>query len=202
MAMRAVPANRYVVFFSIALVGCLIDLVTKSYMFGWLGIPGEQPTWWVISNVFGFQTSLNEGALFGMGQGMVPLFACLSIAAAIGIFLWLFRFGAARDWLLTVALGCVTAGIFGNLYDRLGIHGLKWGAGHPLHEPGDAVFAVRDWILVMIGRWPWPTFNIADSLLVCGAGMLVWHACFYKDEHKQASAEGAAACGSDGGAVK
>ena len=173
--MRAVPANRYYVFFSIAIAGCLLDLTTKSWIFGRLGSsPG--PPWWLWAGVFGFQTNLNEGALFGMGQGMVVLFAGLSLLAALGILSWLFIAGAARDWLLTVALGCVTAGIFGNLYDRLGFPGLTWPAGHPHHAPGETVYAVRDWILVMIGQWPWPTFNIADVLLVCGAAMLVWHA--------------------------
>jgi len=37
---------------------------------------------------------------------------------------------------------------------------------------------VRDWILVMIGHWPWPNFNLADSLLVVGAALLIWHAGF------------------------
>ncbi len=178
--MRAVPANRYLVFFSIAIVGCLLDLATKRFMFDWLDMPGRSPVWWIIPNVVGFQTSLNEGALFGMGQGMVAVFVVLSIAAACGILVWLFYAGAARDWLLTVALGCVTAGIFGNLYDRLGMHGLKWPPGYPPHQPGEPVFAVRDWIHAMIGKWPWPTFNIADSLLVCGAAMLLYHAFFWK----------------------
>ena len=34
----------------------------------------------------------------------------------------------------------------------------------------------------MIGRWPWPTFNLADSSLVCGAALLMWHALFTKPE--------------------
>jgi len=179
--MKAVPANRYVVFFSIATAGCLIDLAIKSWMFdsAHLGMPSGQ-TWWIWKDVFGFQTGLNEGALFGMGQGMVIVLVVLSVVAAVGVLYWLFFVGAARDWWLTVALGCVTAGIFGNLYDRLGLHGLKWGLGHPLHHPGDSVYAVRDWIHVMIGNWPWPTFNIADSLLVCGAIMLLWHAFFWQ----------------------
>jgi signal peptidase II len=58
----------------------------------------------------------------------------------------------------------------------LGLPGLEWNYASKLHEIGDPVYAVRDWILVMIGRWPWPTFNIADSMLVCGAILLVWHA--------------------------
>ncbi|MEE9601970.1 MAG: signal peptidase II [Thermoguttaceae bacterium] len=179
--MRAVRADRYFVFFAIAIVGCAADLVTKSWMFTRLGMPGEPgKVWWIIEDVFGFQTSLNEGALFGMGQGMVFVFGGLSLIAAVGIFFWLFWVGAANDWLLTVALAAVTAGIFGNLYDRLGMPGLKWNYANDLHELDRPVHAVRDWILVMIGDWPWPTFNIADSLLVCGAILLVWHALVAK----------------------
>jgi signal peptidase II len=126
-----------------------------------------------------------------MGQGWVTAFAVLSVAAAVGVLLWLFYAGAAREWLLTVALGCVTAGILGNLYDRLGLPGLKWNyAEPPLHEVGDPVYAVRDWILVMIGPYNWPNFNIADSLLVCGAAMLVWHAVWAKPDGGKQEAEG------------
>jgi signal peptidase II len=173
--MKAVPAKRYVVFFSIAICGCLFDLATKSWIFNWLGTP-PGPTWWIWEDVCGFQTSLNEGGLFGMGQGMVVVFSALSVVAAVAILVWLFIAGAARDLLLTVALGLVTAGIFGNLYDRLGLPGLKWTVASSLHDVGDPVYAVRDWILVMIGDWPWPNFNLADSFLVCGAILLFWHA--------------------------
>ena len=105
-----------------------------------------------------------------MGQGFWPLFAALSVAAAVGIVVWLFALGAARDWLLTVALALVTAGILGNLYDRLALHGLVGLAGAPIH-------AVRDFIVMFqIGQWHWPNYNLADSSLVCGAALLVWHA--------------------------
>jgi signal peptidase II len=177
--MRAVPLNRYFAFFLIAGGGLAADLATKRWCFGWLGSGGQ--IHWVLDKVFGFQTSLNEGALFGMGQGMVWLFALLSIAAAVGICWWLFLAGAARQWLLTVALAGIMAGVLGNLYDRLGLPGLKWTSANNLHNIGDPVYAVRDWILVMIGSYHWPNFNIADSLLVCGALLLVWHAFFQKD---------------------
>jgi signal peptidase II len=150
-------------------------------MFDWLGMPGGRFPHWIFPNFLGFQTSLNEGALFGVGQGMVWLFALLSIAAAAGICWWLFMAGAARQWVLTVALSAIMAGILGNLYDRVGLPGLKWNFANNLHKIDEPVFAVRDWILVMIGKWPWPNFNIADSLLVCGALLLVWHAFFQKD---------------------
>jgi len=171
----AVPLSRYIAFSAIVLGACAADLATKSWMFGWLdplGLNGR--TWWLWKGVFGFQTSLNRGALFGMGQGFWPLFAALSVAAAVGIVVWLFPLGAARDWLLTVALALVTAGILGNLYDRLALHGLVGPAGAPDH-------AVRDFIVMFqIGRWHWPNYNLADSSLVCGAALLVWHAFFTK----------------------
>ena len=175
--MKAVPASRSLVFIAIACLGCAVDLITKKWIFDWLDMPGPNSrTVWIWTNVFGFQTSLNEGALFGLGQGMVPVFAGLSIVAAVGIFIWLFYAGAARDWLLTIALGCITAGIFGNLYDRLGLPHLVWPVNDGIHAAGQPVHAVRDFILVMIGPWHWPNFNIADSFLVCGAILLFWHA--------------------------
>ena len=164
-AMKAVPANRYLTFFSIALLGCAVDLATKARIFALLGQPGGE-TLWVWRPFFGLQTSLNQGALFGMGQGKVWLFATLSVAAAIGIVYWLFVTGAAVDWLLTVALGAVMAGILGNLHDRLGLWTLN----------GQRVYAVRDWILFRYHDWSWPNFNLADSFLVCGAALLMWHA--------------------------
>jgi len=175
---RAVPANRYVVFFSVTTAGCLLDLATKRWVFHLLGMPGG-PIWWLWPNVVGLQTSLNEGALFGLAQGWVGLFAVLSILAAVAILVWLFYAGAARDLLLTFALSCISAGILGNLYDRLGLPGLTW-LNHPAHGVGEPVYAVRDWILVMIFGRPWPNFNLADSLLVCGAAMLVWQALLSK----------------------
>ena len=118
--MTAVPTSRYLVFFAIATVGCLIDLATKSWVFAWLGMPGPRTqVHWIWHGYVGLQTSLNEGALFGLGQGNVLLFCVLSIVAAVGILVWLFYAGAAVDWLLNLALACITAGIFGNLYDRL-----------------------------------------------------------------------------------
>lgn len=177
-ARRAVPSNRYVVFFSLAICGCLIDLATKQWVFDWLGLPGE---YWIWKGVLALQTTLNQGALFGMGQGMVPLFAGLSILASLGIIYWLFVAGAAEDLLLTTALGLVTAGILGNLYDRLGF-GLQI-QGQPVH-------AVRDWILVLIFGYHWPNFNIADSLLVCGALLILWHA--FRQDLQRSRAEVAA----------
>jgi signal peptidase II len=157
-----------VAFVSITLAGCLLDLLTKGWAFRWLG-PPPGPRWWLIPHVLGFETSLNRGALFGLGQGWVLVFAALSVLAFVAIVLWLFWARAARDLLLTVALSCISAGILGNLYDRLGAHGL-------LGVDGGPDYAVRDFILLMIFGWHWPNFNLADTFLVSGAILLLWHA--------------------------
>ncbi|HZZ70687.1 MAG TPA: signal peptidase II [Pirellulales bacterium] len=168
----SVPKNRVAVFLLIAIAGCAIDLGTKSWIFSRLGMPDPNgPSIEIVPHHFTFTTSLNNGALFGIGQGQGWLFATLSVVAAIGICYWLFIVGAAREWLLTIALACVTAGIFGNLYDRLGLPGLKWNAGPRIGQP---VYAVRDWLYFRTINFP--IFNIADSLLVCGAGLMLLHA--------------------------
>ncbi len=168
---KPIAVSRYVLFGLIAFGGLAADLATKSWAFRSLGMPGVEPPYWLWDGVAGFQTSLNEGALFGMGQGWTLFFAGLSVVAGLAIVYWLFVAGAARDLCLTIALACVMSGVLGNLYDRIGMPGLSWKFGDRAGEP---VYAVRDFILVMIGDWPWPTFNIADSLLVCGAGLLLW----------------------------
>lgn len=177
--MRAIAYRRYAVFLSIVVVGCAVDLGTKNWAFSALGMPDvpgrtAEQVYWIWPDYAGFQTSLNEGALFGIGTGRAGLFALISVLAAVGIACWLFLGGAAVDWLLTVALACVSAGIAGNLYDRLGLHGLVW--SHP-PRMGQTAYAVRDFILVQASdQWRWPNFNVADSLLVLGAALIAWHA--------------------------
>jgi len=172
--MKTVPTSRYVVFSLLCVFGCLADLASKSWVFAWLGAPHGK-SWWLIEDICGFQTSLNEGALFGMGQGKGWLFVTLSIVAAVVIVYYLFVAGAARDRLLTVSLGLVMGGIFGNLYDRLGLWTMPG-------RPGQRFHAVRDFILFQYHDWVFPNFNVADSLLVCGMALLVWHA--YHSERK------------------
>ncbi len=159
--------SRLAVWLAITILGAIADLWTKHAIFQWRGLPGEQPVWWIWEDYIGFQTAVNPGALFGLGAGLGSVFASLSIIAAIGIAVWLFGFQAARSLWFTIAAGCIMAGIFGNLYDRLGI----W------NEPGYPAqwsSGVRDWILLCYGQYTWPNFNIADSLLVCGTAMLAW----------------------------
>ena len=160
--------SRLLVFLAIAALGAAADLLSKDAVFEWRGRPGERPVYWLWENYAGIQTAVNTGALFGMGAGMGRVFAALSFVAAAGIAVWLFGYRAARSWWLTVAAALILGGIAGNLYDRLGL----W------YEPGmptDWQSGVRDWILLCYHEHTWPNFNIADSLLVVGTAMLLWH---------------------------
>lgn len=167
--------SRVAVFLGLAAAGCGLDLLTKHWFFDrYYGQPlaPHEAHWWLWDGVLGIQTSTNQGALFGIGQGGSWFFAGLSVLACVGILIWLFGFGAARDWGLTVPLGLITGGILGNLYDRLGL----W---HGSDAAAYDRFGVRDWIHFrwegMPGFDPWPNFNLADSWLVVGAAILFVH---------------------------
>jgi len=173
------PVNRYVLFFSLAALGLAADLITKTLIFKYHFqplLPGVNH-WW-IKDVFGIQTSFNGGALFGMFQGGSFWLAALSIVALAGVVTWMFVFKMAISRWLTVALGLVTGGILGNLYDRMGY-------GYVEQHPEQTMFHVRDWIHFRLQGVPfcdpWPNFNIADMLLVTGAIMLFLFAIFVPD---------------------
>mgnify|MGYP003751202775 CR=1 FL=1 len=174
---------RMFVFLIVAAVGLIADLGTKHWIFAKLGRPGEQPVWWIIDNVFGFQTSLNQGALFGIGQGQIPLFVALSFVALFGVALWVWT-DLGKSLYLATTLGLIAGGILGNLWDRVGLHQMTWSQfdadvwSCSQEMVGQPIYAVRDWILVMLGDYPWPNFNIADSCLVCGAILIGIYALF------------------------
>ncbi|TWU26384.1 Lipoprotein signal peptidase [Novipirellula galeiformis] len=168
----SVPKNRVWVFLGLALTGAIADLWSKQAIFAWRGLPGQKDIWWVVEGYFGIETAVNLGAVFGIGQGQGLIFAGLSIVAGVGILAWLFWFRAAYSMWLTVALGLIGGGIIGNLYDRLG---MWWQPGYP--EAWKS--GVRDWVLWQASnQWRWPNFNIADSLLVVGACMLMYQSFF------------------------
>lgn len=162
--------HRGILYLVIAVVGCAADLVSKEMVFAWRGLPTAENEYWLWKGYVGIETSLNRGALFGMGAGFSSLFALLSLTAITGILVWLFIYRAASDRLLTVILAMITGGILGNLYDRLGL----WSnAGIP-PEFESYRYAVRDWILFRYKEHTWPNFNIADCLLVIGAGLMMY----------------------------
>ena len=155
----------------LATAGCAVDLWTKHWAFSALGMPAYDNIHWIVDGFFGFQTSVNTGALFGFGTGAVAIFAVISALATVGIFIWRTIGGASRDRWLSVTLGLILGGVLGNLYDRMGLWGQQ---------------GVRDFILFRYKSFTWPNFNIADMLLICGAAMMMWHAFRMEAEEKAA----------------
>jgi len=165
---KALPASRHLLFWSLSIVILAIDLVSKSLVFERLGFP-RRSTRWLIDGWVQFRlcTTMNEGALWGMGQGLTWLFASLSVVAFVGVLWWLFVCGAAHSLWLTLSLSLITGGTLGNLYDRLGLHGCV------NRETGQVWKAVRDFLDFRFGGFEWAIFNCADAFLMTGAGMLV-----------------------------
>lgn len=164
-------ARGWLLFLAIVATALAADLGTKEAVFRSLGMPGMGKRVVLFPGVLVLETNLNEGALFGMGQGMGMFFAVVSLAAIGGILAMVARASTRESGWLVVALSLICGGILGNLYDRLGIPGLTWHA--PLERIGQPVYAVRDWIHVTVPRViDWPIFNLADCWLVIGAGML------------------------------
>lgn len=183
--MPVVPTSRIVLFVVLSVVATAIDLVTKELAFSRLAPQQES---WLVPDYAGFQIALNEGGLFGMGQGGQFWLAGFSLVAAVAVVVWLFVYKAAADKLLCITLAFVMGGILGNLYDRLGLHGLVWGTFDP--NRAGPVYAVRDFILLCwrysnpAERLVWPNFNVADSFLVVGAGVLFCRAMLTPDGEK------------------
>lgn len=176
-----VKTSRYWVFAAICVLGISTDLYSKSRVFSELGYPDGRSR--ILMNLgeqrilFRLYTSMNEGALWGIGQGKSYLFALLSMVAIGGILYWLFVKKAAVSSWLTVALAFIMSGTVGNLYDRMAWHGCT------LPNTDRMWYAVRDFLLFSVklpsgNYWSWPVFNFADVFLVTGAIMLVLQAIF------------------------
>ena len=116
----------------------------------------------IIPKVLGFTTTINQGAVFGIAQGKVSLFLGFSVIA-LAVILWVFATSCARQRVVHIALGLITAGALGNLYDRAMFHG------------------VRDMLKFYVDWYPY-IFNVADVCLCVGVPLLIARWMFVKDE--------------------
>ena len=83
---------------------------------------------------------------------------------------YFYRAFRSRAGWISVVLGAILAGTLGNLTDRIR-HGY-----------------VVDFVSVGVGELRWPTFNVADSALVVGIGLLVLYLSFVDDRRSRPSA--------------
>jgi signal peptidase II len=134
----------------VALVIFLADRAIKQWMVTHL-VPGQSVP--VLPPVLWITLAENSGAAFGLLQHrhwLLVAVAVLVIGGALTV-LWRRRH---PSWILVVGLGLVLGGAAGNLWDRL-ITG-----------------RVVDYIDVRF----WPVFNLADSAIVVGMGLLLMEA--------------------------
>jgi signal peptidase II len=116
-------------------------------------------TYKVIPGFFDIVHSQNRGVAFGLfNDGSSPWQRALLIAfpaiavVALAVMLWKpEKLDAASRWGFALILG----GALGNVFDRA-----MW--GH-----------VTDFLEVYLGEHHWPTFNVADSAIVIGSGLLI-----------------------------
>ena len=133
----------------------VLDLATKllaeAFLLRYVGVP-------VIGDFFQLRLVYNPGAAFGLHVGAYSrwIFMGLSLAAlfVLGSMLKTTRSG---DWLRLYALASICAGAAGNLVDR--IRSSK---------------GVVDFLDFTVGALHWPTFNVADMAVTCGAFALAF----------------------------
>ena len=158
-------ASSIVLFLAIAAAGVLADLLTKHYAFAALtDRPRHMAT--VIPDLLNLRLSTNPGIVFGLSVPLwIVLPATLTAMAAVTL---MFATSRRGDRWLHAALAMVLAGAIGNAYDRLFSRVVFAGGDERIRQ-------VRDFIDCHIGDRHWPTFNVADILLVVGVGLILLH---------------------------
>lgn len=157
--------------FLIALLIVLLDRTTKWLVASNISMhDGIQ----VIPGFFRITHVENRGAAFGLfadspAQWKVAMLVLFSIVALVVVTALLWRNSHAMTT-TGIGLALILGGAVGNLWDRL-LNG-----------------RVVDFLLFYIGQYQWPAFNVADSAIVCGAGLLVIEILFAKTPTAEKSA--------------
>ncbi len=100
----------------------------------------------------------NSGGAFGILQGQGVWLAWVAVLVSVAIVVLLVRYPRPQRW-VNVGLALIAGGALGNLIDRL--------------RPDLGV--VVDFIQVCFsGVCAFPVFNVADSAIVVGTGLILW----------------------------
>jgi len=153
--------------FWIVIVFFIIDQVTKNMAVDYFVNPGGRVE---VMPFFNFTLAYNKGAAFSFlanqGGWQVVFFTTVSSVVSIGLLYWLYTLPAKNRW-LSIALCLILAGAVGNLYDRV------------------MLGQVVDFIDWYYGDYHFPTFNIADSVILLGAAMMLYDSFMHpQDEEK------------------
>lgn len=98
----------------------------------------------------------NPGAAFGFHLGPWSRWIFTALTAVALVVLWrMYRASGPQERVKATALAMVSGGAIGNLVDRL-----------------RSSRGVVDFLDVGVAAWRWPTFNVADIAVSCGAVLL------------------------------
>jgi signal peptidase II len=147
-------ANRLMAL--LALVVFVLDQSAKLLLLRYLGLSQERV---VIPGFFKFVHWENTGAAWSLFHDRNDLLAAVSVLALLGLFFWRRHFYVHLP-LGRLSLGLIFGGIAGNLFDRLHYH------------------QVIDFLRFYLDRHSgqeigFPAFNIADSAICIGVGLLI-----------------------------
>lgn len=147
--------RRWLAYGSAAAVFAL-DRLTKRLVETRLGF---EDTVKVIPGFFDIVHSQNRGVAFGIFndsafQWRTALLVAVSLAA-VGAVSWILRHPARLSRCAFWGLALVLGGALGNVYDRV------------------VAGQVTDFLLFYLGDFQWPAFNLADSAIVVGSGLLL-----------------------------
>lgn len=145
----AISGSRRSLFWAVLGGVVLLDFITKQLAVAMLG---RVPVY-LLGEWLSLRLVHNPGAAFGIHVGAYSriVFTLLAIVALV-VLGAMVRQTRVADWPRLVALALVCGGAVGNLVDRL-----------------RSSRGVVDFIDVWIGSFHWPTFNVADMAVSCGA---------------------------------
>ncbi len=149
-------STRYLCVGITFLIVLAADCASKAWIRSFL--PSEAHWHDVIPGCLRLVHRLNPGiafSLFHSVRGAPIVFSFVSVAA-LAFIIWLVYRYRALPWKVLLALGAIAGGAAGNLIDRV----------LPPHH-------VLDFIDCYVGAWHWPAFNVADSAICIGAGLLI-----------------------------
>jgi signal peptidase II len=157
--------------FLIAFTVLLLDRLTKRLVAKDISLHDSIT---VIKRIFYITHVENRGAAFGLfndspSEWKIAVLVLFSIVALVIVSALLWRSSHAMT-ASAVGLSLILGGALGNLWDRL-LNG-----------------RVVDFLLVYIGSYQWPAFNVADSAIVIGAGLLVFEILFAKTPEAEKTA--------------
>jgi signal peptidase II len=153
----------------IALAVVVVDQLTKIAAHAWLRPVGSVP---ILPGWFDLTYSRNRGGLFGYFADLGdPWRAMLLTALPVLAIVLLGRFlvyGTDLSRPARAGLASVLGGAIGNLIDRL-----VRGEVVDFLDAYAGAAGPAAWLERHFGTAHWPTFNVADSAIVVGAGLLL-----------------------------